>query len=86
MTMDHVRVRRDNLLQRFMKVDREGAVSINGNPKIMFSTMMKTRIAIYSAVPLGMMQGLQIAMRYSVCRRQFKNTSGSDMETKILDY
>jgi len=56
--MDHVRVSRSNLLQRFMNVDREGAVSINGNPKIMFSTMMKTRIAIYSAVPLGTMQGL----------------------------
>jgi hypothetical protein len=27
-----------------------------------------------------------IAIRYSVIRRQFKNTSGSKEETKLLDY
>ena len=44
MTLDHVRVKRDQLLQRYMTVDRDGSVAMNGDPRILFATMMITRI------------------------------------------
>jgi acyl-CoA oxidase len=43
MTLDHVRIPRFNMFQRFLTVDRDGSVSISGDLKVMYVTMMKIR-------------------------------------------
>mmetsp|Transcript_20050 Transcript_20050/g.30821 ORF Transcript_20050/g.30821 Transcript_20050/m.30821 type:complete len:194 (-) Transcript_20050:260-841(-) len=75
LTFDHVRVPRDQMLSRFMSVDREGTVSIDGDLRILYSTMLRTRVELAMTTKMLMVSSL-IAIRYSVARRQFKNISG----------
>lgn len=76
LTLNNVRIPRENMPCRFLKVDREGAVSIEGDLRIIYSTMLKTRFTIISAGPPVLGTQLLVAMRYSAVRRQFKNISG----------
>ena len=54
MTLDHVRIPRDNMFQRFLSVDRDGSVSIEGDLKVMYVTMMKIRQQIVNGSRLHM--------------------------------
>ena len=69
------------MLMRFQGVDAEGNFKLNGNPKILFSTMLKTRVLIFSASQMISSIILLIALRYSIVRRQFRNISGKKEET-----
>jgi len=69
MTMKDVRIPRFNLFARFLEVDREGTLSMAGDPRILFSTMLKTRFSIFSSTSLVYNVALTIAIRYSVIRR-----------------
>jgi len=80
MTMDYIRVPRDHLLAAFMSIDRDGSMSINGDPRTLFTTMLKTRVFLFSTGSLYLHIALLIATRYSVVRRQFKNISGQQEE------
>ena len=64
------------MLQRFLAVNRDGSVSMGDNPKIMYSTMMSTRVELALTTKLALSALLTIAFRYSVVRRQFRNISG----------
>ena len=86
LTVHNVRVPRNQMLQRFLKVDRDGSVSVQGDLKLLYSTMLKTRVHIISGCPSFLLTPLVIAVRYSICRRQFKNISGRKEETQLLDY
>lgn len=71
---------------RQVSVDKEGTFSIESDPRVLYSVMMGIRMQLidHSGIVLG--KALTIAIRYSACRRQFRNTSGSKEETKLLDY
>lgn len=86
MTLDNVRVPKNQMLSRFSGIDDEGNFELNGDPRILYSTMLKTRVLIFCASQFITGTMLLIAVRYSVCRRQFKNISGKKEETKLLDY
>lgn len=86
MTLDNVRIPRMQMLMRFQGVDAEGNFSLNGNPKVLFSTMLKTRVLIFCASQMITSYILLIALRYSLVRRQFRNISGRKEETQLLDY
>jgi hypothetical protein len=64
------------MLQRFIKVEKDGSVSIQGDLKIMYSTMLKTRAQINAASKWTAHAALLIGLRYSCVRRQFRNISG----------
>lgn len=49
---------------------------MQGDPRILYSTMMQTRIQIFSATSMILYTASLIAIRYSIVRRQFKNISG----------
>lgn len=86
MTIDNVRIPRDQMLQRFIKVDRDGSVSMQGDQRVLYSTMMLIRVSILVQSKLYLAKALTIALRYSVVRRQFKNISGQKEETRLIDY
>jgi acyl-CoA oxidase len=86
MTLDKVRIPRSQMLQRFIGVDREGAVQMNGDMRALYTTMMYVRYTLIYTSKLILAPALTIALRYSVVRRQFKNISGQKEETKLLDY
>lgn len=82
---DQVRIPRENLLNRYVDVDKDGTFSTKGDMRIMYSVMMETRLHIMTFAFDILGRGLLIAARYSAVRRQFKN-SGDKSETKLLDY
>jgi acyl-CoA oxidase len=84
--MDKVRIPRDNMLQRFISVDREGCVSIQGDLRVLYSTMLMVRVMLLTNSKTYQAAALTIGIRYSAVRRQFKNISGKKEETQLLDY
>ena len=74
------------MLDRFSGIDEEGNFEVKGDLRILYSIMMNIRSTIIYDVAKGLMQALKIAVRYSVCRRQFSTQVGSKSERKILDY
>ena len=69
LTLNNVRIPRENMPCRFVKVDREGAVSIEGDLRIIYSTMLKTRFTLISAGPHQLHLATLVALRYSAVRR-----------------
>ena len=81
MTFDNVRIPRENLLSRFMAVERDGTVAMNGDLRVLYSTMLRTRVELACSTKYLLGAPSLIAIRYSVARRQFKNISGRKEET-----
>jgi len=69
MTMDNVRIPRENLLSRFIEIDKEGDFSLNADPRALFSVMLRTRVFLFSTIPIAAIGALTIAIRYSLVRR-----------------
>jgi acyl-CoA oxidase len=86
MTLNNVRVPRDNLLQRFIKVDSDGSVSVQGDLRMLYSTMLKVRNLIVISSKWIYHCALTVVLRYSIMRRQFKNITGMKEETQLIDY
>jgi acyl-CoA oxidase len=51
-------------------------MQMSGNPKIVYATMMIIRKLISTVWPKLLGQGIAIACRYSMFRKQFKNEHG----------
>ena len=67
----NVQVPRISLLARYIDINREGVVTTKGDPRILYSIMLKTRIQFLTSSPMELAQALLIGTRYSVLRRQF---------------
>lgn len=86
LSFTNVRVPRTNLLSRFVEVDKEGAFSINGDPRMTYQIMVQTRLLVIYGSKYVMLSSARMATRYAVCRRQFKTIDGKSEERKLLDY
>lgn len=87
---DHVRVPRENLLNRFADVAPDGTYSSPiENPNRRFFTMLGTlvrgRITVAGSGAQAARVALDIAVRYALQRRQF-DAPGEDHEVPIMDY
>ena len=87
---DHVRVPRENLLNRFADVEPDGTYrSEIENPNRRFFTMLGTlvrgRITVGGSAAQAARVALDIAVRYALQRKQFK-AAGEDREVPIIDY
>jgi acyl-CoA oxidase len=78
------RIPKTALLGRFISVDPKGNVTTQGNPKIMYASMMKVRTFLLGNACGQIFKALTIATRYSVLRKQFKDSLGN--EIPIYDY
>ena len=86
---DHVRVPRENLLNRFADVSSDGEYSSSiPSPSRRFFTMLSALVAGRVSIALGALSasksGLAIAIRYGEQRRQFGPEGGQ--EFRLLDY
>lgn len=86
---DHVRVPRENLLNRYADVEPDGTyTSPIENPNRRFFTMLGTlirgRVTVGGSAAAAARVALDIAVRYALERKQFKSPDGS--EVVILDY
>ncbi|XP_055270172.1 peroxisomal acyl-coenzyme A oxidase 2 isoform X3 [Moschus berezovskii] len=84
--LDHVRIPRENMLNRFAQVLPDGAYVQLGVPKSNYFSMVVVRVDILLGEVLPLLhKACVIAVRYSVIRRQ-SHLRPSDPEAKILDY
>ena len=86
LALDNVRIPREQLFMKYTRVDKEGNFSIEGDTRVLYSVMMNIRTQLIWHAGWALAHALTIGIRYSCVRRQFKNTQGSKMETKIIDY
>lgn len=86
MIFKHFRVPRTALLSRFISCSKEGILSIHGDPKVAYSTMMLIRVTLLNLGWDLLLKCLIIAVKYTSSRGQFKTLSNSTEERKIIDY
>ncbi|WP_280186916.1 MULTISPECIES: acyl-CoA dehydrogenase [Nocardia] len=87
---DHVRVPRENLLNRYADVAPDGTYSSEiENPSRRFfttlGTLVRGRVSVGGAAAAGARVALSIAVRYALKRRQFSDPD-TGVETVLLDY
>jgi acyl-CoA oxidase len=87
---DHVRVPRENLLNRFADVAPDGTyTSAIDNPNRRFFTMLGTlvrgRVTVGGSAATAARVALDIAVRYALQRKQFR-APGEDGESLVMDY
>ncbi|KAJ1726763.1 hypothetical protein LPJ61_004977 [Coemansia biformis] len=90
--LDHVRVPRINLMQRYITVSRDGRVSrpANVDPKVAYGTMVYVRTLIVRSMSMALARATTIAVRYTSVRRQFAGKADRALsageESPVLDY
>jgi acyl-CoA oxidase len=89
LSFDHVRVPRDNLLNRYADVSRDGTYTalIENKTKRFFTmlgTLVQGRISVAGGAGSATKVALAIAIRYAEARRQFASPDGT--EIPVLDY
>ncbi|MFD3701792.1 acyl-CoA dehydrogenase [Nocardia sp. NPDC058658] len=87
---DHVRIPRENLLNRYADVSPDGTYSSDiENPSRRFfttlGTLVRGRVSVGGAGAAGARVALSIAVRYALARRQFADPDTGE-ETLLLDY
>ncbi|WP_228001143.1 acyl-CoA dehydrogenase family protein [Nocardia australiensis] len=87
---DHVRIPRENLLNRYADVASDGTYSSEiENPSRRFfttlGTLVRGRVSVGGAAAAGARVALSIATRYALKRRQFSDPDDGS-ETLLLDY
>ncbi|MFE1593366.1 acyl-CoA dehydrogenase [Nocardia sp. NPDC058705] len=87
---DHVRIPRENLLNRYADVSPDGTYSSEiENPSRRFfttlGTLVRGRVSVGGAGAAGARVALSIAVRYALARRQFADPDTGE-ETLLLDY
>lgn len=90
LSFDHVRIPRENLLNRFADVDEEGHYSspidsLNRRFFTMLGTLIRGRIAVGASAVAATRASLDIAIRYATRRRQFKSAKEGE-ENLLLNY
>ena len=80
----NVRIPLENMPARFSEVSGDGQIIKKGNPKIIYSSMMRSRSALLEMSALSLGKAVAIAIRYSHLRRQFKNELKEEMP--IIQY
>lgn len=65
------------LLGRYIQIDDEGKVTRSGNPKRMYTAMMRTRSVLLVMAYSSIFKAVTIATRYSLVRTQFKDSQGT---------
>ena len=86
LSFDNVKIPRKNMMMRFLHITKKGELEMRGDPRIVYSIMVKTRLMLIEKSGYALHRYILIAARYAVCRRQFSSISGTKIERKLLDY
>ena len=68
LAFDNYRIPRENMLTRFSKLNEKGEFKFEGNPRIVYGGMYKTRVALVKETGFNLSIGVTIATRYSTVR------------------
>ena len=70
------RVNKNCLLARYISIDEQGNVKKQGNPKHLYTALLKSRTALMIMSTSDLLKAVTIATRYSLFRTQFKDSKG----------
>jgi acyl-CoA oxidase len=82
---DNLRIPRDQLLMRFVKVSPDGVVTKQGTAQQAYSALIGGRVVMAGRAANTLAHMLTIAIRYGSVRRQF-NLAPGEAQIPILDY
>ena len=63
-----VRIPRRNMLMRYVNIDKDGKINLQGNPKVLYSVMMFTRLQLLTSSIRYLAKSLTIGIRYAIVR------------------
>ena len=63
------KVPRSALLARFTEITKEGEFELKSDPRLLYSIMSTTRLAIIMGCAFNIIRASAVAVRYGVCRR-----------------
>lgn len=86
MIFKNFRIPRKALLSRFISCSKDGVLSIHGDPKVAYSTMMLIRVTLLNLGWDLLLKSLIITVKYTSYRGQFRTVPNSFQERKIIDY
>lgn len=82
-----VRVPRFFMLQKFCKVTADGDVTLPPLEQLSYSALLGGRVLMVMDSYRWSAKAVTVALRYAVCRRQFKSKSQADgSETQLINY
>lgn len=64
----HFRIPRENMLMKYTSLSRDGTFKTIGNPKILYSVLLNTRILLLNEAYWTMVASLTIGIRYAIVR------------------
>lgn len=70
----------------FCNVTKEGKFSVEGDLRVLYTTMMVIRNLITNGAGLMTILATRIGLRYAFVRRQFKTVEGQKVERPLIDY
>jgi acyl-CoA oxidase len=85
-TFNQVRIPRTDMLMAFCSLDKEGEFSVNGDVRVLYTTMMSIRNLIIIGAGQQTMLPIKLGLRYALVRRQFSTIKGQKIERPIFDY
>jgi acyl-CoA oxidase len=80
------KIPRKALLSKFISCSKDGVLSIHGDPKVAYSTMMLIRVMLLNLGWDLLLKSLIISVKYTSFRGQFQSIPNSLEERKIIDY
>ena len=69
----NLKIPRKAMLSRFAEITKEGDFELNSDPRLLYSIMSLTRLAIVLGSSFNILRSAMVATRYAVCRRQFSS-------------
>lgn len=69
MVLNQFRIPKSSLLSRFIDISPQGEVSKKGNPKILYTAMMRIRKLIGGTSYVNLLRNVVISLRYSIVRK-----------------
>ena len=69
LSFENVRIPRENMLSRFVLIDKEGNFELRGDPRTLYQIMVSTRLLIMYGTSSSILTSCVMATRYAVCRR-----------------
>lgn len=86
LAFNNVRIPRQAILSRYVNVTPDGMITLQGNPKIAYGTMLLIRVTLLKFSKEASLYSLFFTAKYLLFRTQFKNIPGSNAERKLIDY
>eukprot|EP00009_Paramoeba_aestuarina_P007798 CAMPEP_0201509926 /NCGR_PEP_ID=MMETSP0161_2-20130828/2821_1 /ASSEMBLY_ACC=CAM_ASM_000251 /TAXON_ID=180227 /ORGANISM="Neoparamoeba aestuarina, Strain SoJaBio B1-5/56/2" /LENGTH=702 /DNA_ID=CAMNT_0047905019 /DNA_START=69 /DNA_END=2177 /DNA_ORIENTATION=- len=83
---DHVRIPRNNMLNKYTKVDADGTYTVKGRKELQYGALIGGRATMVSDSALWLQAATTIAIRYLTVRREGDSFTPGGPEPQLIEY